>query len=97
MTCAVSQRVTVTGELLFRRLEDLREIVSVTAPHPKIAGVETLRLAPGNLTPTLANVVSGVKWNAGSTVVVTGQTVWRIGNGGLTAAFTPTVGVAYLF
>ena len=97
VTYAASPRVTVTGELLFRRLQDLREIVSVSAPNSTIAGVDTLRLLPGSVTPTLASAVSGVKWNAASKLVVTGQIVWRIGNGGLTAGFTPLVGFDYLF
>jgi hypothetical protein len=97
VTWAASRRVTVTGEALFRRMQDLREIVPVSAPNSTIAGVDTLRLVPGSVTPTLASAVSGVKWNAASTIVVTGQIVWRIGNGGLTAAYTPLVGVDYLF
>jgi hypothetical protein len=38
-----------------------------------------------------------LKWNAGSTVVVTGQVQWRFGHGGLTAPITPTVAIDYLF
>jgi len=97
VTCAISSRVTVTGEMLFRRLSDLRGIVSTTVPHPTLAGVDTLRLVPGTQTPTLASAVSGVKWNAAGTLVVTGQIVWRLGNGGLTAPFTPLIGIDYLF
>jgi hypothetical protein len=97
VTYAASPRVTVTAEALFRRLADLRAIVAATAPHPTIAGVDTLRLVPGTDIPTLASAVTGVKWNAGAKMVITGQILWRIGNGGLTSPFTPLVGIDYLF
>ena len=48
MTYAVSPRVTATGELLWRRFADLREVTAVSAPHPTIVGVDTLRLVPGD-------------------------------------------------
>jgi len=97
VTFAASPRVTITGELLYRRLSDLHDIVASTAPHPTIAGVDTLRLVPGTAVPTVASAVSGVKWNAWGTLVVTGQVVWRLANGGLTAPFVPLVGIDYLF
>jgi len=52
---------------------------------------------PGTDVPTLASAVTGVKWNATGTLVVTGQIVWRLGDGGLTAPFTPLIGIDYLF
>jgi len=97
VTFAVSPRVTLTGEVLYRRLSDLHDIIASTAPHPTIAGVDTLRLVPGTATPTLASAVSGVKWNAYGRLVVTGQVVWRLADGGLTAPFVPLVGIDYLF
>jgi hypothetical protein len=96
-TFAASPRVTLIGEVLYRRLSDLHDIVASTEPHPTIAGVDTLRLVPGTAVPTLANLVSGVKWNARGTLVVTGQVVWRLADGGLTAPFVPLIGIDYLF
>jgi hypothetical protein len=97
LTVAVSQRVTATGEVLFRRLSDLHEMTAITVPHTTIAGVNTLRLVPGTKDTTLSSLVSGVKWNVYSTMVITGQVLWRMGNGGLTAPATPTIAVDYLF
>jgi hypothetical protein len=97
ITVVLSPRVTATGELLLRRLSDLHAMVSLSAPHPVIIGVDTLRLVPGTQPTTVSNLVSGFKWNARSTMVVTGQVLWRLGNGGLTAPFTPTLAVDYLF
>jgi hypothetical protein len=97
MTYAVSPRVTATGELLWRRFTDLREVTAVSAPHPTIVGVDTLRLVPGTSATLLSTLVSGVKWNVASTLVITGQVQWRLGNGGLTAPITPTIALDYLF
>jgi hypothetical protein len=97
ITAALSPRVTATGELLWRRLSDLHEMVPVSAPHPTIEGVDTMRLLPGPDATTLSTFVSGIKWNVGSTMVLTGQVQWRLGNGGLTAPITPTVALDYLF
>jgi hypothetical protein len=97
ITVALSPRVTAAGELLIRRLSDLHEVVAVSAPHPTKAGVDTLRLVPGTKATMLSRLVSGIKWNVHSTLVLTGQVHWRLGNGGLTAPITPTVALDYLF
>jgi hypothetical protein len=96
-TVAATPRLTVSGELLLRRVSDLHPIAPATFPHPSIAGVETLRLVPGEGGSTLSSAVTGVKWNPRGTVVITGQVWWRLGNGGLTAPLVPTIAVDYLF
>lgn len=97
LTFAASPRVTVTGEVLVNRLSDLREITSVSEPNPTIVGVETFRLVPGNTVPTVSSAVTGVKWNLKSTAVLSGEVLWRLGTGGLTAPATPMVSLDYLF
>jgi hypothetical protein len=94
---AATPTVTVAGELLFRRLSDVRQMIAVSADHPTSAGVTTERLAPGLLVPTLSSAVTGVKWNVHGTFVLTGEVLWRIGKAGLTAPFTPTISLDYLF
>jgi hypothetical protein len=97
VTFAATPRLTVVGELLVRRLSDVRQIVTVSAPHPAIGGVFTDRLAPGESTSTLSRAVTGVKWNVHRTLVMTAEAAWRIGQAGLTAPFTPTFSIDYLF
>lgn len=97
VTIAASPTVTVGGELLFRRLADVKKIVAVSAAHPTSAGVTTDRLAPGLATPVLSSAVTGVKWNVSGTFVLTGEVLWRLGKAGLTAPLTPTVSLDYLF
>ena len=97
VTVAATPRLTIAGELLVRRLSDLRQVAAVSAEHQTSDGVSTLRLVPGTSTPTLSSMVTGFKWNARSTLVLTGEVVWRLGSAGLTAPFIPTVSLDYLF
>jgi hypothetical protein len=97
ITVAATPRVTIAAELLLRRLSDVRQVISVSAPHATVGGVDTLRLVPGTSTPTLSSAVTGIKWNAHASMVVTGEIRWRVGNAGLTAPFTPTIAIDYLF
>jgi hypothetical protein len=97
LTVAATPRVTVSGELLLRRLADLHAITTATLPNTLISGVETTRLVAGSGGTTLANAVTGVKWNPGGTVVITGQLWWRLSNAGLTAPLAPRIAFDYLF
>ena len=97
ITIAATPKITIAGELLFRRLSDVQRVITVSAAHPTSAGVMTDRLSPGTTTVTLSNAVTGVKWNPGGRFVLMGEVLWRLGNGGLTAPFTPTISFDYLF
>jgi hypothetical protein len=97
ITFAATPRVTIAGELLIRRLSDVHQVITVSAAHPASAGVTTERLAAGAKATTLSSAVTGVKWNAHKTLVLTGEILWRIGKAGLTAPFTPTISIDYLF
>jgi hypothetical protein len=94
---AVHPRVTISGEVLTRRVADLHAMALVSAPHPTIAGVDTLRLAADQGSTTLANAVAGVKWNVARTVVIGGHLAWALNNRGLTAPLTPTLAFEYAF
>jgi len=94
---AASQRVTVTGEMLVRRVTELRNTELVSAPHPTIVGVDTLRLSTTGSGLTLANAVAGVKWNISGTLVLGGHVAFPLVSRGLTAPPTPTVALEYRF
>src|SRR5207237_778811 len=85
---AVNPRVTVSGEVLVRRVAELREIGFLREPHPTIAGVDTIRLsAIGDSGTTIANAIAGIKWNVGTTLVVGGHVAIPLRNRGLSAPF----------
>ena len=94
---AVGPRVTLAGELLVRRVGDLRDLRPVAEPHPTVTGVDTLRLAPGESAVTLSRAVAGVKWNVTDTLVLGAHVAFPLARRGLTAPVTPTIGLEYAF
>ena len=94
---AVHPRVTLSAEALVRRVAALHGIDLTSAPHPTLAGVDTLRLSAGERSVTLANAVTGLKWNVTHTVVLGGHLSWSLTHRGLTAPITPTLAFEYAF
>jgi hypothetical protein len=90
-------RLTVSGELLVRRLTQVHSIEEFLAPHPTIAGVRTLRLVPGAEAATLSLIAGGFKWNVSETWLLNATLAAPFGSRGLTANWVPTVAVEYSF
>ena len=94
---ALHPRVTLAGEVLARRVEELHDIDLVAAPHPTIKDLDTLRLSAGDAATTLSRAVTGIKWNVAGTVVLGAHVTWNVAKRGLTAPFTPTLAIEYAF
>ena len=94
---AAHPRLTLSGELLGRHVSQLHDIDLAAAPHPTIAGVDTLRLVAGDTATTLANAVAGVKWNVGGTLVIGGHIVVPARQARAHRGLTPTFGLEYAF
>jgi hypothetical protein len=92
---ATSDRVTLTGEVVGRWIDDAGRITSVSAPHPRLVGVQTLRLLPDASGLTTIAAAPGVKWNVTDTWVLIANATVPLSRGGLTAAFTPFIGLDY--
>lgn len=92
---AASSRVTVIGELMGRLLDTASGIVPVSAPHPTLRGVETIRLTPEGSRLGIVSVVPGVKWNLSETWVLAANVTVPLTKNGLTSPFTPFVGLDY--
>lgn len=95
LTYAASGRVSVVGELFGRWLDSPGHIVPVSAPHPRLIGVQTIRLTPDTSNLHLMTLVPGFKWNLTETWVLAGNVTIPLTKGGLTAPFTPFVGLDY--
>ncbi len=95
VTFAATGRVSVIGEVLGRWLDSPGHIVPVSAPHPRLNGVETVRLTPGASSLQILTVVPGFKWNITDTWVLAGNVSVPLTQGGLTAPFTPFIGMDY--
>ena len=92
---AATPRVTVIGELLGRWIDSPGHIVALSAPHPSLAGVETLRLTPDASTLNMITCVPGVKLNLSTTWVLAANVSIPLTTAGLTAPFTPFIGLDY--
>lgn len=95
LAIAASHRVTVIGELMGRLLDSPSGIVPVTATHPTLIEVQTIRLAPDNMRLHMLSVVPGLKWNLSDTWVLAANVTVPLTKGGLTAPFTPFIGLDY--
>src|SRR3954468_3998915 len=95
MAYAATGRLSVIGELLGRWIDSPGHIVPVSAAHPGLTGVQTIRLTPDTSTLHVLTAVPGFKWNLGETWVLAGNITIPLTRSGLTAPFTPFVGVDY--
>lgn len=95
VTFAATERVSLIGELFARWLDSPGHIVAESAPHPRLAGVQTIRLAPDSSNLRIVTVVPGLKWNLTDTWVFACNVSIPLTKGGLTAPFTPFIGLDY--
>jgi hypothetical protein len=92
---AATDRVTLIGELIGRMIDTPGGIVPVAAPHPTLKQVETIRLTSSGLRLNAISIVPGVKWNLSHTWVLAANVSIPLTQDGLTAPFTPFVGLDY--
>jgi len=90
-----SARVSLIGELFGRRIDSPGHIVPVSAAHPGLAGVQTIRLTPDASSLHIVTILPGFKWNLSDTWVLGGNVSIPLTTGGLTSRFTPFVGLDY--
>jgi hypothetical protein len=95
VTFAAGGRVSVVGELLGRWFADAGHIVPVSAAHPRLDDVQTIRLTADGASLHMMMLVPGFKWNLTETWVLAGNVTIPLTKGGLTAPFTPFVGLDY--
>jgi len=92
---AAASRVSIVGELVGRWIDGAGHLVDVSAPHPVLSGVNTIRLSGDSSSLHLVSFIPGFKWNLGDTWVLAGSVAIPLTSGGLTTRFTPFVGLDY--
>ena len=92
---AAHPRMTLSGELLARRVTGLGRISLVSAPHPTKAGVDTLRLLADDSAVFISTAVAGVKWNVTRAVVIAGHIARPLTEAGLSAPLSGTISLEY--
>ena len=94
---AATPRVTIAGEVLGRWIDGPGRVVEIATPHPTLAGVQTIRLTPDASALNVVTFVPGFKWNVSDTWVLAANVTIPLTSSGLTAAFTPFIGLDYAF
>ena len=97
LTMATSPRVTVAAELFGRHLGDVGRIGEITAPHPLISGVETVRLGAESLGLHVVSAGASFKWNVGGPYLLKGSVLMPATDAGLTSRLRATIGIDYAF
>jgi hypothetical protein len=94
---AATDRVTVVGEFVGRRLADVGRIVEMRGPHPSYAGVDTIRLVAEDASLSTGAFVIGAKWNVTGTWILAGHTLFPMTERGLRSGVVTRVGLDYAF
>ena len=97
VTIIAVPRLTVIAEVLGRRLESFGRLTETTVTHPRLAGVDTIRLTGVEAATQRVVAVAGFKWNIGGTWLVTANILRPLTTAGLNARWVPTVAVDYSF
>jgi hypothetical protein len=97
VTAVAAPRLTLVGELLGRRLSGVGRLVETTLPHPRLAGVDTIRLTSSSETADHIVMVAGFKWNVATTWLLTANVLRPLTDVGLNARWVPSVTFDYWF
>ena len=97
VTGVAAPRLTLIGELLGRRLDGIGQLVETTLPHPRLAGVDTIRLTGSGESTERLVLVTGFKWNVGSTWLMTASAMRTLTSVGLNAEWVPSITFDYWF
>ena len=95
LAIAASPRLTIVGELLGRHLSIGGRLTETTEPHPRLIGVDTIRLTavPEGTERLLA--VGGMKWNLAASLLLNASVLRPLGNAGLNPESVGAVALEY--
>jgi hypothetical protein len=97
LAVAATGRLTASVELVGRWVGHAGELVTVAAPHPRLSGVDTLRLGSTDADLITLSLAPGFKWNPAGTWVVGGSVSVPLTDAGLVSRFVPFFGLDYTY
>lgn len=97
LTYAALPQITFVGELLGRHLSNLHRLRDVYAPHPTLAGVETMRWLPEGKGVHQMLASTGMKMNITRSYVLNANVLVRLTDLGLSARVVPSISLDYTF
>jgi hypothetical protein len=90
-------RLTLVAEILGRQLPKGNGLVDAVAPHPDLAGVETIRLVAVPQSTNRTSIVAGLRWNVAARWLLGGYVLRPITTTGLNARWVSSVTFDYSF
>jgi hypothetical protein len=90
-------QVTLVGEILGRRIEDIGSLMPERVAHPLLAGVDTIRLVSTGESINTASLVLGTKWNVSETWLANANVAFPLSDRGLRSDVLFVFGVDYAF
>jgi hypothetical protein len=96
VTVIAVPRLTLIGEIVGRRLKSFG-LTETTTSHPRLTGVDTIRLTGVREATQRILAVAGFKWNLTGTWLVSANILRPLTTAGLNARWVPTVSFDYSF
>lgn len=96
-TFVAAPRVTLVAEAAGRRLASVGRLVDVTAPHPRLVNIQTIRLSSTDEATNRLVGIGGMKWNVASSWLLNVNVLFPLSQAGLVTNVTPTVTMDYSF
>ena len=97
VTLVTVPQLTLVGEILGRRHASFAQLTEIVSSHPRLAGVDTIRLSSVDEASDRVFAVVGFKWNVGGTWLVSANVLRPLTSAGLNASWVPTVTFDYSF
>ena len=92
---AAATRLSLSGELLMRRVHALSQIEDVVEPHPILSNIDTIRLLGIGTNGTTSVAVAGAKWNATGSLLLSASVLLPLTDRGLKSGIVPMVSLDY--
>jgi hypothetical protein len=89
--------LTLVGEILGQRLGSFARLTEIVSAHPRLAGLDTIRLSSVDEAANQVAAVAGFKWNVTSTWLLSANVLWPLTSTGLNASWVPSVTFDYSF
>jgi hypothetical protein len=95
LAVAAAPRLTIVVEALGRRVDRGGRLAYVTALHPSLVGIETIRLSSTAEPTGRLAVVAGFRWNVAQRLLANMNVVRPLTSAGLRARWVPTITLDY--
>ena len=92
---AAHPRLTLSGEVLARRVQALGRIRDVVEPHPSLNNIDTLRLVAAGENATTQFAAVGAKWNAAGSLLLSTHLLIPFSDRGFRPGVTAMIALDY--